>query len=55
MEYGLIGEKLPHSFSGEIHEKLAGYDYRLQELTPVLLARISAKAGLQGHQRHHPL
>ena len=24
MEYGLIGEKLPHSFSKEIHEKLAG-------------------------------
>lgn len=34
MEYGLIGEHLPHSFSKEIHEKCAGYDYRLTELTP---------------------
>lgn len=37
MEYGLIGEKLPHSFSKEIHEKLAGYDYQLKELTPAQL------------------
>ena len=29
MEYGLIGEKLGHSFSGLIHEKLAGYPYML--------------------------
>ena len=37
MEYGLIGEKLPHSFSKEIHQKLAGYDYQLKELTPAQL------------------
>lgn len=30
--YGLIGEKLGHSFSKEIHQKLANYDYRLIEL-----------------------
>ncbi len=30
--YGLIGEKLGHSFSKEIHESLFGYDYNLIEL-----------------------
>ena len=32
MEYGLIGEHLPHSFSKEIHEQLADYTYELHEL-----------------------
>lgn len=32
MEYGLIGEHLPHSFSKEIHEQLASYTYELHEL-----------------------
>ena len=32
MKYGCIGEKLGHSFSREIHEKLAGYSYELLEL-----------------------
>ncbi len=31
--YGLIGEKLGHSFSKEIHEKLFDYNYDLMELT----------------------
>ena len=34
MEYGLIGEHLPHSFSKEIHEQLASYTYDLHELAP---------------------
>lgn len=34
MEYGLIGEHLPHSFSPEIHRELADYQYSIQELTP---------------------
>lgn len=34
MQYGLIGEHLPHSFSKEIHEKLASYAYELHELAP---------------------
>ena len=34
MDYGLIGEKLPHSFSKEIHEKIADYKYSLKELIP---------------------
>jgi shikimate dehydrogenase len=33
MEYGLIGEKLGHSFSKIIHEKLADYIYEITPLT----------------------
>ncbi len=32
MKYGLIGEKLGHSFSKPIHEKLGGYTYELKEI-----------------------
>ena len=32
-KYGCIGKKLTHSFSKEIHAKLADYDYELIELT----------------------
>jgi len=32
MKYGLIGEHLPHSFSKEIHARIADYDYELCEL-----------------------
>lgn len=32
MKYGLIGEKLGHSFSREIHMRLANYDYELCEI-----------------------
>ncbi len=32
MKYGLIGEKLGHSFSAEIHEKIADYKYELKEI-----------------------
>jgi shikimate dehydrogenase len=32
MEYGLIGEKLGHSYSKIIHEKIGGYDYKLKPL-----------------------
>ena len=32
MKYGLIGEKLGHSFSVEIHGKLADYPYELKEI-----------------------
>ena len=34
MEYGLLGEKLGHSFSPQIHQALAGYDYRLLPTPP---------------------
>lgn len=38
MEYGLIGEHLKHSFSKEIHEYIAGYDYELKEIAPFELS-----------------
>lgn len=34
MQYGCIGEHLPHSFSKEIHEKIGDYEYELKELAP---------------------
>ena len=34
MEYGCIGEHLKHSFSKEIHNALADYEYEIKELTP---------------------
>ena len=34
MNCGLIGEKLGHSFSKEIHQKLGDYEYDLIELAP---------------------
>lgn len=34
MEYGLIGEKLGHSFSKEIHNKIGDYLYELKEIEP---------------------
>ncbi len=34
MEYGCIGEHLPHSFSKEIHQRIEDYDYCLMELDP---------------------
>lgn len=33
MKYGLIGERLGHSFSKPIHEKIGGYEYELKQLT----------------------
>ena len=38
MQYGLIGEKLSHSFSKEIHESLASYNYELCEIARENLA-----------------
>ena len=32
MEYGLIGEKLGHSFSKDIHNLIGDYDYQLKEI-----------------------
>ncbi len=48
MQYGLIGEKLPHSFSKEIHQRLAGYDYQLKELTPAQLPGFLKKRDFLG-------
>ena len=34
LEYGLIGAKLGHSFSPEIHARIGHYPYELLELSP---------------------
>lgn len=44
MEYGLIGEKLGHSFSPELHRELADYDYQLCPLTPAELPDFMRRA-----------
>lgn len=33
MKFGLIGEKLNHSFSKEVHNKIGNYDYALREIS----------------------
>ena len=42
-KYGCIGKKLTHSFSKEIHEQLADYDYELIELTEEEVASFFTK------------
>ncbi len=37
MQYGLIGEHLGHSYSREIHARIADYPYELQEIPPEAL------------------
>lgn len=44
MEYGCIGEKLSHSFSKIIHNKLCDYDYELKEIPRGELAEFMTKA-----------
>ena len=39
MEYGLIGAKLGHSYSKQIHELLCGYRYELRALPTEAEAR----------------
>ena len=48
MEYGLIGEKLGHSFSREIHARLRGYDYELRELRPDEVEEFLVKREVRG-------
>lgn len=47
MEYGLIGEKLGHSFSADIHSKIGHYDYRLRELPPEGVAPFLAEGNFR--------
>ena len=48
MEYGLIGEHLPHSFSKDIHEQLAPYTYELCELKAEELGEFLKKREFKG-------
>ena len=48
MKYGLIGERLGHSFSKEIHEKLGRYEYELKELRPDELESFIKAADFEG-------
>lgn len=47
-EYGLIGAKLGHSFSAEIHREIGGYDYRLTELAPEEVPRFLREGSFKG-------
>ncbi len=46
--YGLMGEKLGHSFSPYIHGELGGYDYRLIELERGELGRFLRRGAFRG-------
>ena len=49
MKLGLIGEKLPHSYSKEIFEEILGYPaYGLIELTPAEVGNFAETADLDG-------
>lgn len=48
MRYGLLGEKLGHSFSKEIHEKLGRYSYELIELPPEKLGAFMRSRAFDG-------
>ncbi len=48
MKYGCIGEKLGHSFSKEIHGKIADYPYCIREIPPGELASFMEKKGFIG-------
>lgn len=48
MEYGLIGARLGHSYSCEIHRRIGNYDYQLQELPPEALADFLARREFLG-------
>ena len=44
MKYGLIGERLGHSFSKEVHAMLSDYDYELKEIAREDLADFMQRA-----------
>lgn len=48
MEYGLLGEKLGHSFSPQIHRALAGYDYRLLPTAPEDVTELFRRRAFRG-------
>ena len=44
MEYACIGEHLKHSFSKEIHNELADYEYEIKEIARDELESFALKA-----------
>ena len=48
MKYGLIGEKLGHSFSVPIHERLTGEAYALREIAPGDLGEFMRRKEFRG-------
>ena len=48
MEYGLIGEHLPHSFSPEIHKRIGDYKYEIKELKPEEVEEFLIKRDFKG-------
>ena len=48
MEFGLLGEKLGHSFSPLLHRALAGYDYRLLPTPPEAVAELLRRREFKG-------
>lgn len=48
MKCGLLGEKLGHSFSREIHEKLGRYSYELLEVAPERLEEFLTRRDFDG-------
>ena len=48
MEFGLLGEKLGHSFSPQIHRALAGYDYALLPTPPDAVEELFRRRDFRG-------
>lgn len=48
MRYGLIGEHLGHSFSREIHERIADYKYEIHEIAPDALGDFLSNPTFEG-------
>ena len=48
LEYGLLGERLGHSYSPAIHRQLGDYDYQLVELAPEEVGPFLQKGNFQG-------
>ena len=47
-KYGLLGERLEHSFSPQIHAMLADYEYKLYEVPPGDVAGFIERGGFNG-------
>ena len=48
MDFGLIGERLEHSYSPEIHQRLRGYAYQLCPMAPAELPAFFARRDFKG-------